>query len=271
LISNEKSYIVSSMNGREKQPETKVLPTYSLVIPVHNEEANLSLLIHGLKPVMDKIGKPYEIILVDDGSTDGSYGKMAELQSAVPQLVLVRFRGRNGQTAAFDAGFHRAKGTVVITLDADLQYDPEDIPNLLSHLDEADVVCGWRGQRADNLVRRVSSVIANAVRNRFSHDQVRDVGCSLRAIKREGLDRIKLYEGMHRFLPTLLKMEGMRIVEVPVHHRPRLYGNTKYNIRNRLFKSLMDLFAIRWMKRRWLHYEIEEVRTWDPNSGSSSD
>lgn len=244
---------------------------YSVVIPVHNEEPNLSLLIHGLMPVMEKLGKGHEVILVDDGSTDGSYKKMLELQDLFPQIVLVKFRSRNGQTAAFDAGFRQARGGVVITLDADLQYDPEDIPGLLIHLESADVVCGWRAQRADNLLRRISSVIANTVRNRLSHDQIKDVGCSLRVFKREGLGRMKLFEGLHRFLPTLLRMDGLTVVEVPVHHRPRLYGRTKYNIRNRLFRSLMDLFAVRWMKRRWLVYEIEEVRTWDPNSGSFSD
>ena len=245
-------------------------PGYSVVIPVHNEEANIPVLIKGLMPVMEKLGRGYEVILVDDGSTDGSYAQMVRLQRTFPQMVLVKFRGRNGQTAAFDAGFRQARGEIVITLDADLQYDPEDIPELLSHLNSADVVCGYRTQRADNFIRRISSRLANSVRNRLSHGQVRDVGCSLRAIKRAGLKRMKLYEGMHRFLPTLLKMDGLRIVEVPVHHRPRIYGSTKYNIRNRLFKSLMDLFVVRWMKRRWLTYEIEEVRTWDRNSGSSS-
>lgn len=258
------------MNPSENRQVAGGPPAYSVVVPVHNEEQNISLLVHGIVPVMEKLDQPFEVILVDDGSTDGGYARMLELQSDFPQLVLVKFRGRNGQTAAFDAGFRQARGEVIITLDADLQYDPEDIPLLLSRLDSADVVCGWRSQRADNLVRRISSVIANAVRNRLSHDQVRDVGCSLRAFKRAGLRRMKLFEGLHRFLPTLMKMDGLTVVEVPVRHRPRLYGRTKYNIRNRLFRSLMDLFAVRWMKRRWLVYEIEEVRSWDRNSGSSS-
>jgi glycosyltransferase involved in cell wall biosynthesis len=253
----------------EKNPyDAGESPAYSLVIPVYNEEANIPLLVPSLLPVMEKLREPFEIILVDDGSTDGSYERMVRFSETYPQLVLVKFRRRGGQTAAFDAGFRLARGKVVITMDGDLQYDPADILKMVPHLESADVVCGWRERRADTLVRRVSSVIANTIRNWLSQEKILDVGCSLRVFKRESLKSLKLYNGMHRFLPTLLKLDGFKVVEVPVQHFPRRYGLSKYNIRNRAIRSFVDLLAVRWMKRRWLSYEIEEVKQCGGTSGS---
>lgn len=243
-------------------------PVYSVIIPIYNEEGNLPLLVPSLPPVMEKLREPYELIFVDDGSTDGSYDRLVQLSETCPQLVLVKFRRRSGQTAAFDAGFRLARGRVIITMDGDLQYDPADILKMVPNLESADVVCGWRGRRADTLVRRVSSVIANTIRNWLSQEQILDVGCSLRVFKRESLKTLKLYNGMHRFLPTLLRLDGFKVVEVPVQHFPRRYGISKYNIRNRAFRSFVDLLAVRWMKRRWLSYEIEEVKRCDGTSGS---
>jgi len=253
----------------EKNPyDAGASPAYSLIVPIFNEEANIPLLVPSLLPVMKKLREPFEIILVDDGSTDGSYECMVRFSETHPQLVLIKFHRRSGQTAAFDAGFRLARGKVVITMDGDLQYDPGDILKMVPYLESADVVCGWRERRADTLVRRVSSVIANSIRNWLSQEQILDVGCSLRIFKRETLKSLKLYNGMHRFLPTLLKLDGFKVVEVPVQHFPRRYGLSKYNIRNRAIRSFVDLLAVRWMKRRWLSYEIEEIKRCDGTSGS---
>jgi glycosyltransferase involved in cell wall biosynthesis len=161
-------------------------------------------------------------------------------------------------TAAMAAGFDNARGEIVVTIDADMQNDPTDIPRLLDKMNEWDVVCGVRQNRQDNFVRKTSSLIANSVRNRMTHERIHDVGCTLRAYRREYLRRIKLFEGMHRFLPTLLRLEGARIIEVPVRHRPRVKGKNKYGIGNRLFKGLRDLSAVRWMQARYIRYEVEE-------------
>jgi glycosyltransferase involved in cell wall biosynthesis len=157
-----------------------------------------------------------------------------------------------------EAGFRRARGAVVVTLDADLQNDPSDIPALVGQLADWDAVVGVRVRRRDNLVRRVSSRVANYVRNRLSDESISDTGCSLKAYRRGALERLVLYEGLHRFLPTLLKMEGFRVREVPVSHRPRRHGRSKYGIANRLVPSFVDLLAVRWMKRRKLRYEVKD-------------
>ena len=233
-------------------------PSISLVIPAYNEAACIGECVREAAGVLDRYGADYEILVVDDGSTDGTLDVLRELRRTMPRLRAIRFRQNRGQTAAFDAGFRNARGEIVITMDADLQNDPADIPKLLDALKDWDVVCGVRAKRRDNLVRRISSRIANGVRNRLSHESIKDVGCSLRAIRSEFLVRLKLYEGMHRFLPTLLRLEGARITEVPVNHRPRPRGRAKYGVWNRLFKGLRDLMAVRWMQRRWIRYEIEE-------------
>lgn len=231
----------------------------SIVIPVYNEEESLRPLISELRDVLNALGKSYEIIFVDDGSRDRSWGLLKEFASVDPHMRAIRFKENKGQTAAFDAGFKGAQGDVVVTLDADLQNDPQDIPHLLEEIGEFDVVCGWRHERKDPWIRIVSSKIANVVRNMLSQEEIVDTGCSLKAYRRECLERLKLFNGMHRFLPTLLKVEGFSVAEVKVHHRPRRFGKTKYNIRNRMVRSFVDLLAVRWMKKRHLDYEIEEV------------
>jgi len=230
----------------------------SVVIPAFNEEECIAPCVEEVRGVMAGLGLPYEIIVIDDGSTDGTLAALKEKKKDVPQLVILRFDANHGQTAAFDAGFRAASGKVIITMDADLQNDPADIPRLLEQIGPWDVVCGYRQQRHDSLVRRASSRIANWVRNKFTDEEIRDVGCSLRAFRAECVKRLKLYKGMHRFLPTLLKLDGWTVSEVAVNHRPRQWGKTKYGIRNRLFRGLCDLFAVRWMKSRWLRYRIEE-------------
>ena len=230
----------------------------SLVIPVYNERDNLETLVGEIGASLAGTGHRYEVILVDDGSSDGSGPVLDRLQAAHPELRVVRFARNAGQTAAIDAGFHRARGGVVVTLDADLQNDPADIPRLVRELEGWDAVVGVRAQRRDSVVRRISSRIANYVRNRLSDETITDTGCSLKAYRREALRSLKLYRGMHRFLPTLLKMEGRRVRELPVGHRPRVHGDSKYGIGNRLVPSFVDLLAVRWMKKRALRYEVKD-------------
>lgn len=229
----------------------------SLVIPVYNEEESLPFLMAEIDDAMAS-HKNYEVIFVDDGSTDGSLSILLRLKEKYTRVRVIKLKGRYGQTSAMEAGFKKAKGRIVVTIDADLQNDPADIDKLLNELDGCDIVIGWRAERKDTWLKRLSSKIANLARNRITNEDIKDIGCTLKVYKRDFLDKVKLYNGMHRFLPTLLKIEGARVKEVKVNHRPRRYGRSKYNIRNRLFSSIHDLMAVRWMKRRRLTYEIEE-------------
>jgi dolichol-phosphate mannosyltransferase len=235
-------------------------PAFSVVIPVYNEEENLPILIPSVAETMEAIGRSYEVLLIDDGSTDRSYEVMLGLKQNHPSLRCIKFRANAGQTAAMAAGFEQARGDVVITLDADLQNDPADIPKLLEKLDEYDAACGWRHRRQDTRWRLVQSRIANWIRNKLSGERIVDTGCSLKAYKRECLKNLKLYNGLHRFLPTLIKMEGYKVTEVKVSHHPRRHGEPKYGMWNRALPAFRDLLAVRWMKKRHLNYEIEEER-----------
>jgi glycosyltransferase involved in cell wall biosynthesis len=176
-----------------------------------------------------------------------------------PRARLVRLDANTGLTAAFDAGYAASRGRIVVTLDADLQNDPRDIPRLLEALEDADAAVGWRRARHDSWLKRVSSRIGNGVRNRISGDHVRDSACSLRAMRRECLGALPPYNGLHRFVPTLLRTAGFRVVEVPVQHRPRRFGRSKYGVRNRAARGLVDLLAVTWMMRRALHYQAREI------------
>jgi dolichol-phosphate mannosyltransferase len=230
----------------------------SLVIPAYNEEQSIEPCVREANGVLAGLGKRYEIVVVDDGSTDGTFERLRALKKDVSALRAVRFARNRGQTTAMAAGFEHARGEIIVTMDADMQNDPADIPRLLEKMDEWDVVCGVRAGRRDSFVRKASSAVANTVRNRLTHESIRDVGCTLRAMRARHVRRIKLFEGMHRFLPTLLKLEGARVVEIPVSHRPRTKGANKYGIGNRLFKGLRDLFAVRWMQSRYVKYEVKE-------------
>lgn len=234
------------------------LPYLSVVIPVYNERDNIVPLTEELVGVLEDLRRSYEIIFVDDGSTDGSAEQLELVRKRFSGIQIIRFKKNCGQTAAFDAGFKAARGDVIVTMDADMQNDPHDIPTLLADIGEYDLVCGWRQRRNDSIIRKLSSVIANGIRNWLSGETIKDVGCSLKAFRREYAQRLKLYTGMHRFFPTLVKLEGGTVKEVPVNHRPRRHGTAKYNIRNRILRSFLDLLAVCWMKNRYLHYEIEE-------------
>ena len=233
-------------------------PELSAVVPVFNERENLVALVEELARHLAQTGRSFEIVLVDDGSTDGSSEVLDRLAGKRRGLRVLHFARNEGQTAAFDAGFKAARGGIVITLDADLQNDPADIPRLIAALEGGGhgAAVGYRVKRADPLLRRLSSLIANAVRNLLSGEDIIDTGCSLKAFRREALSGVKLFTGMHRFLPTLLRMEGFTVVQVPVGHRPRRAGASKYGILNRVFRAFTDLLVVRWMKRRRLSYEV---------------
>jgi dolichol-phosphate mannosyltransferase len=232
----------------------------SVVIPVYNEEENLPELWAELRSVLEPLGLAFEVVLVDDGSRDRSAELIRGFREADPRVRLVRLKANAGETAATDAGFKAARGRWVVTMDADLQNDPHDIPTLLSQLDRWDAVTGWRVNRGDgdSVVRRVSSRVANHARNWISDEAIQDSGCTFRAFRRECLRGLVLYRGFHRFIPTLLKMRGYRVIEVPVRNRPRRFGRSKYGVLNRVFVATADLLVVRWMKNRLLRYEVAE-------------
>jgi glycosyltransferase involved in cell wall biosynthesis len=238
------------------------VPTLSIVIPAYNEEENIPLLHDAIAKVIDRQRIDAEIIFVNDGSRDRTWEMIRAHCAKDPRVVGINLKKNCGETAACDAGLRAARGRYVMTMDADLQNDPQDIPAFLKALDTGvDCVCGTRVAtrgKGDNFIRVASSRIANWVRNKLSDEQISDAGCTYRAFKRECVDKLKLYRGLHRFIPTLLKMEGFTVTEIPVTNHPRLHGESKYGVWNRLFKSFRDLLAIRWMKSRLLGYEVAE-------------
>ena len=231
-------------------------PDICIVIALYNEVDNIEPLGHAILLAMQ--GQNYEVIFVNDGSTDGSAKKLKEWCAGYTNFRTIHFMRNAGQTAAMDAGFKSAAGKYVVSMDADLQNDPADIPALLEKLNAYDMVCGWRQRRNDPWIKRISSTVANFIRNKLSWEDIKDTGCSLKAYRKECLNRIKLFNGMHRFLPTLFKMEGFTVIEVVVNHYPRKFGKSKYGISNRAFRAFIDLLVIRWMKKRMLNYEVEE-------------
>ena len=230
----------------------------SVVIPVYNEVDNLRPLAEKIVAALEPLGGTFEVLLVDDGSRDGSTERIREIAAEDRRFRLVKLKKNSGQTAALDAGFKVSRGNAVVTLDADLQNDPADIPKVLEPLSEYDMVCGIRVKRHDNLLRRMTSRAGNWLKNTVAGEKIRDTGCSLKAYRGGCIRSLKLYTGMHRFLPTLAGIEGYTVTQVPVSHHPRFAGKAKYGFWNRLFKVLSDLLAVRWMKMRHLRYEIEE-------------
>jgi glycosyltransferase involved in cell wall biosynthesis len=220
----------------------------SVVVPVLNEEENLPILHQQLCQVLAGSGFQYEIIIVDDGSTDGSFQMLRQLQAGDPCLRIVRFRRNYGQTAAFAAGFDRARGDIVITMDADLQNDPEDIPALVEKMAEGyDVVSGWRVDRKDRFLdRRLPSILANRLIGWTTGVRIHDYGCSLKAYRREVLDDVQLYGELHRFIPALAHAAGARVTEIPVRHHPRRFGRAKYGL-SRTLKVVLDVLAVRFL------------------------
>lgn len=227
----------------------------SLVIPVYNEAENIQPLLQRLASALEAWPGRVEILFVDDGSRDSTLDLLKRAQEADPRIRVAHLRRNLGQTAALAAGFRLAQGRAVVTLDGDLQNDPADISRLVGLLDDWDAVCGVRVRRQDSWWKLVSSRIANSFRNWATGDDIIDTGCTLKAYRRECLERVELYHGMHRFLPTLLKMRGYRVTQVPVAHHPRLHGKTKYGTWERLWKGLADVWAVRWMKKNRIDYD----------------
>jgi dolichol-phosphate mannosyltransferase len=231
---------------------------YTLVIPLKDEEHNIAPLLEEIEPIMHSLNEPWEVLCIEDGSTDGTLEVLEKLKQTKPYLKVLIFSSNFGQSSAFDAGFKEAQGDFIITLDGDRQNDPSDIPKLLSYVQNYDLVCGIRAQRKDGQIKKITSLIANAVRSRVCGDGVQDTGCSLKVYRKSCLRKIKMYQGMHRFLPALFQIEGFRVGELPVNHRPRTAGKTKYNFLNRSFNTIIDMLAVRWMKKRHLAYKIKQ-------------
>lgn len=236
-------------------------PEISVVVPCHNERENLRPLADAIRAALQPLNRSFEVVLVDDGSSDGSWELLKTLGREDARVIGYRLAAQSGQSAAMWAGIRSARGAIIITLDADLQNPPGEIPRFLDALSKADCVCGSRvAARAagDSWVRVASSRIANSVRNKLSGETITDAGCCFRAFRRECVADIKFFKGGHRFLPTLIKMEGFSVVEIPIGHDPRRAGAAHYGVWNRLFKSFGDLLAIRWMKKRFIRYQIAE-------------
>ena len=236
-------------------------PEISLVIPCYNEEGNLRELIKAIRDALEPLKLPYEIVITDDCSADKSWEILKELAAGDPRVRVQRFASNCGESAASWAGLKAARGKYLVTLDGDLQNDPRDLPKFIEAMKQFDCVCGTRIEtrgKGDNFVRIASSHIANWVRNKLSGEQISDAGCTYRAFKRECIENLKFFQGMHRFLPTLIKMEGFTVTEIPVTNNPRFAGHSHYGVWNRLFATFYDLLAVRWMKKRMFRYQIAE-------------
>jgi glycosyltransferase involved in cell wall biosynthesis len=242
----------------------------SVVIPVFNEAENVRPILERLGTALANFSGQVEFLFVDDGSTDQTRVLLKQAQESDSRIRIARFRRNLGQTAAMAAGFRLAQGSAVVTLDGDLQNDPADIPRLVELLKDWDAVCGIRVERRDTWWKRYSSRIGNGFRNWVTDDSIIDTGCTLKAYRRECLERLELYRGMHRFLPTLLKMRGYRVTQVPVSHHPRLHGKTKYGTWGRLVKGLADVWAVRWMKKNRIEYETELELIEKPDEASDA-
>ena len=224
-------------------------PAVSVVVPLYNEEENAPILQEELATAL--AGLAYEIIFVDDGSTDQTLSRLTK----APGVRILQFDMNAGQSAAMYAGANAARGAVVVLIDGDLQNDPADIPRLLAEIERgADLVCGYRAQRKDTFVKKLTSRIANFVRSRFTKDGVRDTGCTLKAMRRECVRTLVPFKGMHRFIPALVKGAGYRLIEIPVNHRARKFGQSKYGLGNRAVRATVDMFGVRWLLSRQLNY-----------------
>lgn len=241
------------------------MPDVSVIAPAFNEEGNVEPLISRIHEIFAPSGLTYEAVIVDDCSTDGTQARLLELARKFPWVRVVRLEKNSGQTAAMDCGFRHARGKVWGTLDADMQNDPAEILRLMQFLSpEVDMVNGWRKDRQDKnkFMRRIQTKVANGIRNWVSGDpppHIKDSACGLKVYKRQCLEGLTLYKGMHRFFPTLVKMRGYKVLEVPISHSPRLSGVTKYKFGSRVIRAFFDLLAVRWMLKRALRYTAKEL------------
>ncbi len=233
----------------------------SIVVPAYNEAENLPLLLGEVEAAFAASDLKWEIVFVDDGSADPTLDTLRAMRDRQPAVRIVVMDRNSGQSAALEAGFRAARGVLVGMLDADLQNDPADMPRLLDAMrgNGADMAIGVRVNRQDTEWKKIQSRIGNGVRNWITNDRVTDTGCSLKLFRKECVAGLKLYRGMHRFLPTLARLQGFKVVELPVNHRPRRHGTSKYGMMNRAFTGLADCFAVRWMSRRWVRYNAREL------------
>ncbi|PNU18579.1 glycosyltransferase [Geothermobacter hydrogeniphilus] len=230
----------------------------SFVIPVYNEEENLGELWQQIAAVAEPLAVDFQVLFVDDCSSDGSLELIRALAAEHPEVGFLSFARNCGQSAALYAGFQAADGDVIVTMDADLQNDPADLPEMLRYYGDYDMVTGWRYNRQDSLSKKIGSRIGNGFRNWLTNENIHDTGCSLKVMSAEMLKRIKMFRGLHRFLPTLMRLEGARVKEVKVNHRPRLHGESKYTNLRRGIEGFYDVIAVRWMQKRHLNIEIGE-------------
>ncbi len=229
-------------------------PAISVVVPLYNEEDNVVEMQRQIDAAL--AGRDYELVLVDDGSKDQTLSRIVP----APHVRVLVLEKNSGQSAAMHAGIHNAQGAVIVTLDGDLQNDPADIPAMIAKLDEGagfDLVCGYRAKRKDTTFKRLQSRIANFVRSRFVGDHVRDTGCTLKVMRRDCREALLLFNGMHRFIPALIRNMGWRVTEMPVNHRPRIHGVSKYGFGNRALRATMDMFGVRWLNSRRTRYTIK--------------
>ncbi|HMH49076.1 MAG TPA: glycosyltransferase family 2 protein [Candidatus Acidoferrum sp.] len=234
-------------------------PALSIVLPVYNEVDSLGPLWQELVELLSTLADSVEVIFVDDGSIDGSAEILQRIAKEDHRVRLIRFEANAGLSASFYAGLQATRGRIVATMDSDLQSDPRDIPMLMKYLDDADAVVGWRQVRHDSFLKRASSRIANGIRKAVSGDHVQDSACSLRVMRRECVAAVPPFTGMHRFMPTLLKIAGFRVIQVRVNHRARRFGRSKFGVSDRAFSAFADLLVVRWMMYRRLRYRIAET------------
>lgn len=236
-------------------------PVISVVIPCYNEQGNLVPLVTSISESLEPLKIAYEIVLTDDCSKDDSWNVLQKLAAENPKICVQRLASNSGQSAALWAGIKAARGRYIATLDADMQNDPRDLPKFFEAMKNADCVCGSRIEKrreGDNVIRQISSKIANGVRNWITHETVTDSGCCYRMFKRECAANLKFFKGMHRFMPTLFKIDGYTVTEIPVNHQHRLTGVSNYGVWNRLFASSYDLFAVRWMQKKMFRFSVKE-------------
>lgn len=241
-----------------------------MVIPVRDEQENVRPLWSELQECLETLEPSFEVILVDDGSRDASGRIIDEMARGDARVRALHLERPSGQTAALVAAFRSARGELVLTMDGDLQCDPSDIRRMLEALGALDALVGFRAVRRDSLPRRMVSRYANRVRNLVLRETIRDTGCPMKLIRRACLDRLPIFDGMHRFLPSLLRLEGFRVGQIAVSHRPRRWGRSKYGPRARLLRPVSDLLAVRWMQRRRLRYEVREERAFREKAARSS-
>ncbi len=232
----------------------------SFVVPIYNEEENIPKLIEEIQAVAPELCRSFEILLVDDCSTDGSLDIIREHAAGSRRIRYLSLARNSGQSAALYAGFQAAKGDVIVTMDADLQNDPADLRQMIKHYGDYDMINGWRFNRQDTMSKKIASRIGNGFRNWMTNDTIHDTGCSLKIMNAAMLKRIRIYKGLHRFLPTLMRQEGARVIEIKVNHRPRLHGESKYTNLRRGFEGFYDVIAVRWMQSRHLSIEVREEK-----------